>query len=173
MNWESRPNSHNRNLKHRHATTGHSRLQRSESKRRRAVSTTITISRWIHSIRLTLPTRIANLMSPTIEREMMELCWRAIRQSRCEFKFLSFDFYFIFGSNFSGEMRVKVELVTSEYHFWLVLNFNIGLAAESTSSTRATARRRVQAIKAALRTDPFRRRPTTTPKAIELSSWSG
>src|SRR4051812_34730621 len=84
MNWESRPNSHNRNLKHHRAAIDRShRFQCQESRRHRAIITTIKLL--IRSTQSTPQTRIASQMSPTIEQETMELCWQAIHRSHCEF----------------------------------------------------------------------------------------
>lgn len=150
MNWESRPNSHNRNLRRRHAATVRNRRPRwSVSKRLRAITIISRSTRWIQS---THRTRTANRMSQMTEQETMARYWQAIHQSHCE-------------------LRHPLRISLVRCWFLLVPIFLPGPAVESEScqptAQSPAAPREVRQI------DHFHQRPTTTLKAIALWSWNG
>lgn len=89
MNWESPPNSHNRNLKHRREAIASSRRLRPRPRRRRPAITT-TSSRSIRWTPWTRQIPTANPTSPTTERETTALCSPATRRSHCELIFSKF-----------------------------------------------------------------------------------
>lgn len=89
MNWESPPNSHNRNLKRRREAIASSRQLRSRPRRRRPAITTTSrqSTRWTPWTRQ-IPT--ANPTSPTTEQETTARCSPAIHRSHCELNFSHF-----------------------------------------------------------------------------------